>query len=245
MISYQILRDLDLNKKEATIYIACLSAHSLSISKLAKETQIQRTHLYDLTKKLVKKGFLVQSIKNNKKVFNAVKPKDLYEVQKQRLKKFKDNIVELEKLREKSNQTPKVIYYEGKEELDTMVEQSFLKKGEILVFDSDYFYEKEKGEYQKRHIEKRIKNQTFCRVITGITNSAITSKNRDPKEFRETRLLPSNLYNSETSIGIYKDKIFVINYFENYGYTIIDPNLVKTLKQIFEIIWESPDIIDK
>jgi sugar-specific transcriptional regulator TrmB len=243
MIEYKILEQLGLNEKEAIVYVACLRFPASGIAELAKHSGIQRTYLYDLTEKLIDKGFLTQTKKGDKKIFSAVDPRIILGVQREKLKNFHDIIQELESLSSKKNKRPEIVYYEGARELEKMMEGSVMHGGECLIFCDEMFYAKDNGQYQKKNIAQRLKNGTRCRVLAGLTNASLDSQKRDGREARETRMLPRDLFEPKVLVAAYRDKTLVANHAKNFGFVVEDEEFADTLKNIFELIWKSGRLV--
>jgi len=243
MIDYEIMENLGLSDKEVLIYMKCLELGSAGVAELAKNSGVQRTHLYDLTKKLVAKGFLIQTRQDDKKIFSPLGPREVLKLQKEKLKKFEDNIPVLEKLNRREGRRPKIIYYEGEREMEKMMAGSVWGEDECLIWGDDLFYTKDKQEYQKKNIAQRLKTKTPCRVLAAVSNATLESKQKDKKELRETRLLPRDLFESKVNLTIYKNKTIVANHAKNFGFAVEDEDFADTLKMIFNLIWKSGRII--
>ena len=239
MIEYKTFKALGLNEKEAVVYVVCLRCPSSGIAELARRSGIQRTYLYDLAAKLVDKGFLVQTKKDDKKIFSAVNPREVLRAEKERLENFHELIPELEKLSDENNKRPKIVYYEGDRELEKMMAGSVMAGGECLIFCDEMFYARDRGEYQKKNIVQRLKSGTRCRVLAALTNAALESRKKDKKEARETRMLPRDLFTPKTLVAMYRDKALVANHAKNFGFVVEDREFADTLKMIFELIWRS------
>lgn len=243
MIDYEIIENLGLSGKEAIVYMKCLEMGSAGIAELAKNSGIQRTHLYDLTKKLVSKGFLIQTRRDDKKVFSSLGPRELLRRQREKLKKFEDNIPILEKLNRRKNKGPKIIYYEGEDELRKMMASAASISGECLIWSDDYFYTKDNREYQKKNIAQRLRAKNYCRVLAALTDVTLETQKRDKKEARETRLFPRDLFEAKAHITIYKNKTMVVNHAKNFGFVVEDEDFSDTLKMIFNLTWKSGRLI--
>lgn len=243
MINLKTIEGLGLNSKEAGIYINCLQFGPIGVAELARRSGIQRTHVYDLAKKLINKGFLTQTFRENKKILSALPPKEVLKKQKEKLNKFEDCIPKLESLGSKENKRPKIIYYEGEKELKKMMEASTMGGGECLIFCDDLFYTKDNKEYQKNNVEQRLKSNTRCRLLAAITNAALESKKRDKKEARETRLLPKDLFEPKVLLAMYRDKTLVANHEKSFGFVVEDKGFSDTLQMIFDLIWNSGRLV--
>ena len=82
MIQRTLFEKFGLNDKEISLYLFVLANSDSGAREIEKNTGIGRTYVYDLSQKLIEKGFLTQIEKAKKKVFNAVSPKEILSNQK-------------------------------------------------------------------------------------------------------------------------------------------------------------------
>lgn len=245
MALQEILGELGLHKKESLVYLASLQLINATASEIAQLTNIQRTHVYDISKKLVEKGFFRQTRKGNKQLYFAILPEEILNIQNKKIERFKKAIPEIEAMTNSLKQKPKIFYYEGEEGMRKISDEVTKSEGELLVFSDEDFFTKDDGIYQKIYIQKRLDLHTTCRAIAGISSAAIKSQQSDKEELRETRLLPKELFESKVLFGMLNHKTYVINHQKNFGFIIEDKDFTETLEMIFELIWNSGKIISK
>lgn len=92
----EILRSLGLNNKEVKIYLANLQIGSNLVQKIANFANLNRTSAYDLLKSLEQKGFVSYTIKSGKKYYQAVDPKKIIDLLKEKelmIKKYYRNLI--------------------------------------------------------------------------------------------------------------------------------------------------------
>jgi sugar-specific transcriptional regulator TrmB len=245
MINHSIFKSFGLSDKEIAVYLSSLSNTDSSASDIEKNTGIGRTYIYDIAQKLIEKKFLTQINKNKKRVFNAVSPKEILENQKKLVFEFEDNIEELEELQKTSEDKPKIVYYSGKKELAAMHENFISSKidKEAIAFSDDSFYVKNEGYYQKREIDKRLKEGVHFRAIAGMSTAVLASQKKDKEEDRETRIIPKDIFDINTAVGVHGHKTVVINNKKPFGFVVEDEDLANTIKQIFELVWNSGRVV--
>lgn len=241
----QLFENLGFSKKEAAIYLACLELGESNASAIAKKAGIQRTDCFGIASKMANRGLLEQKRRGRDVLFKATSPERLASLQEQRAKMLKDSVPELLALSKNSLQKKeKITHFEGSEGLDEISRRASFSGGELLVFTAKEFLTKENGIYQGKHVAERKKHKTYCRTIIGMSTEAISHRNIDVDVMRETRMLPLNLFDAETTVGIYQKKVFVMNYKKHFGFIVEDENFANTLSQIFELIWNSGKIIE-
>lgn len=238
------LQEIGFTEKEASIYLACLENERLNASRIAELTGIQRTDCFAIAKKMVGKGQLTEERFGKSVLFRAVAPKKIFSTYEKRLENVREALPSLEALAKKTERgNSKISYYTGTFGLEQINREASFAGGELLVFTADEFMTKNDGLYQKKHVLERTQHRTTCRTIVGMSSEALLHKKEDPETMRETRMLPSNVFSAETTIGIYKKRVFVIDYKKSFGFIVEDEHFANTLIQLFELTWNSGRVI--
>lgn len=245
MINKALFEKFGLNDKEISTYLFVLANADSGAREIETNTGIGRTHVYDISKKLIEKGFLTQIEKDKKKVFNAVSPREILENQKNVVSEFEEMLDELMELRKTDLKKPKVVYYSGKKEFERMHENFISSKidKEAIAFGDEAFYTKNEGNHQKKEIDKRLKEKVHFRALAGMSNAILDSQKDDAKENRETRIFPKEIFDLKTTVGVHGNKTVFVNNNKEFGFIVEDEDLADTIKKIFEIAWNSGRII--
>lgn len=241
---HETLQEIGFTEKEASVYLACLENERLNASRIAEMSGIQRTDCFAIAKKMVGKGQLTEERLKKSVLFRAVAPKKILSAYEKRLESMREALPNLEALTKKVEKgSPKISYYTGTIGLEQISREASFAGGELLVFTADEFMTKNDGLYQKKHIIERTQHHTTCRTIVGMSSEALLHKKEDAGTMRETRMIPSNLFDAETTIGIYKKRVFVIDYKKSFGFIVEDEHFANTLIQLFELTWNSGRVI--
>jgi len=115
-----VLQEIGLEKREANLYLMLLRLGPSTASKLADQTQIDRTTTYDILARLMKKGLVSYVIRNNVKYFQAAPPEQMLidmQEKERKLESIMPSLIALQKLREEET---KVEVYKGKEGIRTL-----------------------------------------------------------------------------------------------------------------------------
>jgi sugar-specific transcriptional regulator TrmB len=239
-----ILKNFNIEKKEAEVYIAALETGTAPASAIADKAGVFRTYFYEIADKLISEGLLKQIKKGGKHYFTATSPQNLIRLQEQKLDELKRAIPQLEAIHNTAKEKPKVYYFEGRKGLDEINNDTLRHKGELVGFTTPRFLTADQKKLASDYIKKRVDTGKKVRVIGEICNEIIENKKLDKKELRETRMLPINIFHSEVELGIYANKVYVANYKSEFGMIIEDKNTADVMKQIFELIWNSGRIIE-
>lgn len=238
-----ILEKFGLNKNEAIIYVALLELGVSTASEISKKTGLHRTYFYDIAKELVQKGDIKQFKKGKKTYFSAELPEKLFRIEENKLEELRKIIPQLNAINNLKGQKPKVYFFEGKRGIEEINNETLREKGELAGFTTPRFISAEEKKISKEYISKRKSIGKKVRVIGEMSNEILEIKKRDKDESRQTRILPKDLFNSEIEIIIDNNKVYIINYKDEFGMIIEDREIAKVQKQIFEIVWNSGRII--
>jgi sugar-specific transcriptional regulator TrmB len=242
----EILKKIGLSDKEAAIYLATLRTGETGANDLARTTGIQRTDCFGVASKLAERGYLTKNKKGRQTLFSATPPQVIATREEQRYKLFMDSVPALKELIPQTSKSKSTVkYFEGPRGIDELSKRSEFAGGELLVFSPDEFLNKDNGFYKKSHIDLRVKSKTFCRMLISVSTEALEIKRNDKAELRETRILPRTIFHPKTTIAVYKHRVFVINYKNQFGFIAEDADLAETLTQIFELVWASGKVMNE
>jgi sugar-specific transcriptional regulator TrmB len=234
----------NLDEKESALYLASLELGESTAREIAKKAAIQRTYFYDLSEKLMQMGLLQQISRGKKRYFQAVEPERLLELQEDKLQELKNALPELKALQNTKGQKPKVYFFEGRMGIDQVNEDTLKYKGEILGFTTPRFVSTDEEKLSQEYITRRKSLGIKVRAIGEVSPELAKLQSQDKEDLREIKMLPMDLYSSEVEIRMYGNKTFFVNYKDQFGLTIEDSEISKTLKKIFEIIWRGGFVIE-
>lgn len=240
----ETLKVLGLNDREASIYLAALELGTSSAQAIATKAGIQRTYFYDLSQKLIEIGLLTQTKKGNKRLFVAAAPDALLELTKERTRELEKVLPELKATFNTSGQKPKISFYEGIKGINQINDDTLRYKDEIIGFTTPRFLTTRDRKVGQEYIHQRKALGIKARVIGEMSSEILAIQKRDQEELRETRILPKSLFESEIELGAYGNKVFVIDYKEEFGFLIEGSSIAKAVKMIFEIVWNSGKILE-
>lgn len=246
----KIFEKIGLKKEHTSAYLALLEGGVMSAGNLAKRLNVPRSTLYGLLGDLAISGLILQSEKENIKLWQAVDPENIKNILNDKINSLEnvrnnlDNILEKLKSSQKTDfASPKFNYFEGAEEMKIMLKNVLLYdnlhtelcwpvKDIIKVVGEEFLHEFNK---------KRVRNNIHIRVIwpmdktSDITKDTFLAPGKEVK--REVRIAPENV---DFSMGYwaYGNKvIFMSSKKENFGFIVESKELRQLLKTQFEILW--------
>ena len=248
----KLLLEIDFSAKEADVYLAILILGRGTASKIAREAHILRTTVYEILSSLFNKGLVTLSGREPKQEYVSESPDKLQEyILKQLEKKQKDLkqtqsilIPQLKSIHNVKNR-PKVMFYEGREGMEKVYEDTLSSCEPIRAYASvgdmhaglpGYF-----PEYYKRRAGKGI----AIRAIIPNTEAGVERKNFDKDEMRETALVPKDTFLFSPEINIYDNKVMIASWKEKLGIIIESTEIADAMKKIYELAWVEAKRLDK
>ncbi len=229
-----LLQNLGLEEKEAKVYLELLRQGEATATTLAEKTNLDRTLMYQITRKLIEKGLVSYIIKNNVKYFSAANPQkllqDLKEKEKQ-LQKAMPQLIDLKKLKEEET---KVEIYRGKEGLKTILKDIIRERKDYVAFG-------EEGKFQKI---LPIDTQQFLKELerNGINESVLVREDYRGKILKSAnstfRFLPRDYLSPVTTL-VYGNKVVDFIWTPPH-YAILTTNMevATSFRNHFEALWK-------
>jgi sugar-specific transcriptional regulator TrmB len=245
-----IFEKLGLKSGHSDIYLVLLETGIMTAGALSKHLNVPRSTLYGLLEDLVKSRLVLQNEKDKVKLWQAVPPETIKNILNEKINDLENSKTKFENILEslkKSQKTdfisPKFHYYEGVENMKSMLKDVLLYdnlqtelcwpvKDIIKVVGEEFLYEFNK---------KRIKNNIQIKVIWPMDKTEDIEKNiflAPGKEVkREVRIAPEGV---KFSMGYwaYGSKVmFMSSKAESFGFIVESRELRQLLKTQFEILW--------
>ena len=238
-----ILKSIGLTENQAKVYLAGLELGPASILDLARVSGVKRTTIYSVMEELLAQDFFTTLKKEGKKLYAAIDPDSLKHMILERHETLTHNLPEFRALYSLSPSKPKVIFYEGAENIKKIMEEPLhiLSKGQL-------YYRINAG--QKEMVEvvgqdwwkdlaiKRVKKGLPIKVIADRISQPIPELvTTDPKALREIRFLPTNTH-IPVREQIYGDRMAIIDLRAMIALVIEDKNVADLHRVFFEALWD-------
>jgi sugar-specific transcriptional regulator TrmB len=235
MVNELILTHLGLSPNEAKLYLANLECGTSSAQTIAEKAQIKRTTAYSVLESMVKKGFILKTDREGVSKFLAENPKNLAERFKTYQKSFENVLPELEAIHNKREVKPKVLFFEGKEGILKVYEDTLKEKPEeILEFNTSEIF-KAFDTFPIDYVEERKKKNIHALRIAPNDKMYSEHAKLDEKELSETKLIKD--FNIPIEINIYNNKVAFMSYSDKIGLIIESEGIAKAMKKIYNLLW--------
>ena len=155
----KMLESLGLTLTESKVYLALLKRGSSPVGRLAKETGIHRRTVYDAVERLIEKGMISYITENNKRFFEAVNPKKLLDILKEKEDLLSNNLPDLISLYNSNKNKKETLFFRGKQGIKFIFEDMIKNKKDILQIGSLKSDNETIKLYYKRFINQARENK--------------------------------------------------------------------------------------
>ena len=236
------LQDFGLTDKEARVYMASLELGSATADKISKQAEVNRSTTYVQIEQLMEQGLMSTHEEGKKTLFTAESPDNLKRLYQKRIETLEaeakqlDTIVpDLNRIFDSAGERPVVRYFQGKEGLVTMRNETLkMKNKEMLVFTSyddmtKVFTRDELIEFS----EARAKKKIYPRVIYTKKGEPV-----NPIPPIEYRRIDQKKTPFESDIYIFDNKVALASLKGSISGVIIESKAIAiSMRTIFELAW--------
>lgn len=225
-----ILQDYGLTDKEAKVYLSLLQTGISPVNRISNKAQIQRTTTYDVLKSLKEEGLVSFVTKNKKTFFEAVHPSKLISILREKQNKINKILPYLIKIKETAVEKPKVMLYEGKIGLISILEDILKTKKDFLCYTSKNLLLKILEYYFPHFIKRRIK--------AGIKAKLILNEKPIAQKLTEYRIVNKKFV---TATWIYGNKVAILSLTkqEPIGVIVENKEIADTQRIVFDLMWKA------
>ncbi|MCB9811184.1 MAG: BlaI/MecI/CopY family transcriptional regulator [Candidatus Nomurabacteria bacterium] len=247
----EILEELGFSEKEVEIYLAIIKSDQATASLIAKETDVNRTTVYDILETLMHKGVVSKIKKAGKTYYYALSPDKLIDylerekrefskkidLQKEKVSKIMPKLISIQNLH--SVNKPKVRFYEGEKGMREAYEDSLQADGLIRAYAN--VEEMHKGlpnffpDYYKRRAEANI----HIRAILPQNEASFDRASKDSEEMRTTKFLPEEKMTFSPEINVYNNKVLIASWKESMAIVMESKELADFHKLVYDLLWDS------
>ncbi len=239
MTKEQLLQKIGLSQNEAKVYLAALSSGMDSAQNIAKRANLQRTTTYSVLDYLVQRGVVGKSKIKSKTRYKAESPDKLLSIVNDLQQEIKKQLPELEAIYNDNETKPKILFYEGKEAIQKVYDDT-LKEApkEILEWNTDAYFDY--PTVDPVYISKRMDLGIKAKRIAGSGSRWDTKhKKYDSSELSETLIVPRDQFWPEIEVNIYGNKIAFMNYADEMSIIIENKAIAEAMKQVYRLSWKN------
>ncbi len=235
------LQDAGLSEKEARVYMSILGLGRASAYAVAEKAGIKRPTTYVVLGELIKKGLVLKIPRAKKQNFIAVDPSEYIKNRVDKVTNAKHVLPELMTIAGNTKRKVNVTYYEGLKSVEkALFYGSDEVKGKELVgfFASAEDVSPELMDVFVKWGDSVAENNISVRGYAPEHTSMKKFRELDSSKGRTIKSLPYNEYSSKISIDMGETFVRIMMNADLQAVIIENPELAKTLRQIFEIVWK-------
>lgn len=239
------------SEKESEVYLALLEIGKGTVSVIARKAGVNRPTAYHILGSLESKGLAKISGKEPKQEYVAESPDQIeknlsekIELYQKSLEEIREVIPELKSMQSVLDR-PKIRFYEGKDGLKTVYEDTLTSHEPIRAYATVDDMHNALPNYFPEYYKRRTKKGIAIRAIVPATNIGKERAEEDVKEMRETALVPPDKYYFSPEINIYDNKVMIASWREKLGIIIESAEIADAMKKIYELAWAEAKRLDK
>ena len=234
----QTLKDYGLKEKQIKVYLACLQLGTGPVVKIAQKAGMPRSTVYEILDSLRGLNLVATFLKKKVLYFSAEEPDHIVRYAETKVNLLKDVLPELNALAGKSRQRPSVRFYQGKEQMQIVLDEALDEAKELVAFGVSEDLLNLMGSYHKNFVKIRIRKKIPLRLILRDSPTAHERKRIGQQELRLVKIVPAN-YDYHGLIYIWKNKIAMFSFAGDLVAVVIESKeLADMQKAMFENLWE-------
>ncbi len=244
------LEYIGFSEKEVLVYLALLKLGKGTVTQISKKAGINRPTGYHILASLESKELVKVSGKEPKQEYIAESPD---QIEKMLLKKIENDqsyikeaqkiIPELKSMHNVKDR-PKVLFYEGREGMEKVYEDTLTSTEPIRAYASVENMHLGLPGYFPEYYKRRAGRGIAIRAIIPDSETGRERKSFDSKEMRETALVPKEVFDFIPEINIYDDKVMIASWREKLGIIIKSSEIADAMKKIYELAWAEAKRLD-
>jgi sugar-specific transcriptional regulator TrmB len=245
------LEYIGFSEKEVLVYLALLSLGKGTVTEISKKAGINRPTGYHILSSLSVKELVKVSGKEPKQEYVAESPDQIEKLLLEKIKNDEAYIKEARKiipeLKSIHNVTdrPKVFFYEGREGVEKVYEDTLTSHEPIRAYASVENMHAGLPGYFPKYYQRRAGAGIAIRAIVPDSETGRERKSFDKDEMRETALVPKNKFEFNPEINIYDNKVMIASWREKLGIIIESEEIADAMKKIYELAWSEAKRLDK
>ena len=239
----EVLTQLNFSKNEARIYEALINDGEMSVSKIAVRSGVNRRNVYDSLNRLIEKGVVFEILQTEENRYQAVDPKKLVELIKEKEVALEKILPELEEKYSKTTRADATYVYRGVEGWKNYMREIIRIGGDVHTLGAKGawgdariapFYE----QFVKEVHRKKI---TFYAIFDHEARASVPSV----LDMSDNKFFPASL-STDSAVEILKDRIIIFSNIEpgvideKATYTVIvNQEIADSFRTWFKLIWET------
>lgn len=245
------LKIIGLSENEIVMYIALLELGKGTVSQISRKALLNRTTGYDVLNRLSSKKLISISGKEPKQEYAAESPDNIEKLIAGELERRQNELNEARKIIPELKSMhnilgrPQIRFYEGKEGLQKVYEDTLTSHEEILGYASVEDIQPTLPNYFPNYYKRRTQKGISIRAIFPESKEARERASLDKEEIRQSLIVPSDKFGFHPEINIYDNKVMIASWREKLGIIIESSEIADAMKKIYELAWAEAKRLDQ
>ncbi len=238
-IDDKILPSLGLSPMQAKVYLAALELGEATIQALSRKSGVNRSTIYTFIEELKTQGYILETRRKKRRIYSAIHPERLVEIQKSRVSELEGMLPELLAINNQSAKKPRVTYYEGKKGIEDIYADMLRDRKEILAYeDLDNLKAGLSESFFEYFPKERARRNIIISSISRDTPFARKFSKHNMGLLRKTRFISAAEF--KTDINIYGNKVAMMNLRGKPPFCVLieDHFLADTMRIIWQQLWD-------
>lgn len=238
------------SEKEVAVYLALLTLGKGTVTEISRKAGINRPTGYHILASLSSKELIKVSGKEPKQEYVAESPDQIEKMLLKKIENDQSYIKEVRKIipelksRHNVADRPKVLFYEGREGLEKVYEDTLTSHEAIRAYATYDDMQEALPGYFPDYFFRRAKKGIPIRAIFPFTKPGIDLSAYDEVQKRETAMIPADKYYFSPEINIYDNKVMIASWKEKLGIIIESSEIADAMKKVFELAWVEAKRLD-
>jgi len=249
------LSGIGLTKLEIKVYLAVLEIGSATAGPISQKSGVHRRSVYDALDRLLEKGLVSTMKVNNRTEFQAVDPKRLLGLVKEKENDINSILPQLMLKFNSTREKQETLFFKGKEGIKSIFDDQLnvgetiqIISGSTSAYEMLPYYIKR---YDKERKRKKIQAQILFNNDYNDNNNNNNNKIKNTKKkeriqekikkppLSQIKYLPEG-YGGMSSINIYGDNVGIIlwNKENPFGILIRQKEIADSYRNYFQLLWK-------
>ncbi|KKQ21303.1 MAG: Transcriptional regulator, TrmB [Candidatus Nomurabacteria bacterium GW2011_GWA1_37_20] len=237
------LEYIGFSEKEVLVYLALLMLGKGTVTQISRKAGINRPTGYHILASLEVKELVKVSGKEPKQEYMAESPEQIEKFLSKKIENDQSFIKEARKIIPELKSIhnivdrPKVLFYEGREGLEKVYEDTLTSTEPIRAYASVGDMHTGLPGYFPNYYKRRAGKGIAIRAIIPNTEAGKERRTFDSEEMRETALVSKDSFYFSPEINIYDNKVMIASWKEKLGIIIESKEIADSMKKIYELAW--------
>lgn len=238
----QALTGVGLSEKVAHIYVALLGKRRMTISQIAKAANVKRATCYEYIDQLLQRDFVTRVPVGKRMFYSAQNPRKVLSALRQQFNTLENSVEAMEVMHNAAINKPRVVYLEGKREIQHMYADMFKTVGELRsIFPAAVFFEnfseQDYDTYDKALGEHALKSKDLF-VRDRFFDKLMDIRRKNGNENKIEKRLPE-WFKSNVDVLMYSDKVALVSLRDLSATVIENKDIADLFRNMHELMWKS------